>query len=76
MNKLVIITLPIIILLLGLFIPLGSYTTTRGCPVEPIPSKRLHLITGDSIEKVKSSDVEPLPNEGCSANTKFVLYLL
>jgi hypothetical protein len=75
MKKLAIIILPIIILFFGFFIPLGSYTTTKGCPVGPTPTQRLHLILGDSLREIKNGDVEPPPNVGCSANTKFVLYL-
>lgn len=66
----------IVLLILGWFLPLGSYTTTRGCPVDPTPSKRLHLIFGDSIQEIKNGDVEPPPNVGCSMNTKYVLYFL
>ncbi len=65
-----------VLLLLGWLVPLGSYTTTRGCPVDPTPTERLHLIFGDTIQEIKDGDVEPPPNVGCSMNTKYVLYFL
>ncbi len=80
MNKkrTLLISFVLIILLLGLgyFLPLETYTTTHGCPSETTPNKRISLLFGDSIEKIKTGDVEPLPTEGCSQNTKFTLYLL
>lgn len=78
MNKsYVIISITVALVLSGgLLIPLDSYTTTKGCPSEPTPTQRLHLIMGDSIEKIKRSDTEPPPNVGCAANTKFILYTL
>lgn len=66
----------IVLLILGWFLPLGSYTTTKGCPVDPTPTERLHLIFGDTIQEIKHGDVEPPPNVGCSMNTKYVLYFL
>jgi len=71
-------TLIIIILLAGgIFIPLGSYTPTRSvCPYGKPPVKRLHLIKGETIQKVKVADVMPGPTEGCSQQFKYVLYLL
>ena len=65
----------IVLILVGLFLPLGSYTTTKGCPVDPTPTKRLHLIFGDSIQEIKNNDVERPANVGCFMNTKYVLYL-
>ncbi len=63
---------------IGFLVPLGSYTTTKGCPTNPTPEGRLSVIKGDSLDKLKSSDENyiPSPDEGCSANTKFTLYLL
>jgi len=76
-NKNIIIAVTIVVLIvLGWFLPLGSYTTTKGCPADPTPTKRLHLIFGDSIQEIKNSDIEPPPNVGCSINTKYVLYFL
>lgn len=63
------------LLCLGFLVPLGSYTTRKGCPVEPTPTKRLHLILGDTLNEVKQNDIEAPANVGCSANTKYVLYL-
>lgn len=63
-----------LVLLAGFFIPLGSYTTTKGCPDRSLPTKRLHFILGDSLEEIEDSDVEPPPNVGCSINIKYVLY--
>jgi hypothetical protein len=76
MKKLSLLILPLlVIIILGFLVPLGSYTTIRGCPVDPTPIKRLHLILGDSLDKIRQNDVAPPPNAGCSINTKFVLYL-
>jgi hypothetical protein len=75
-KNLIIAGLVIVLLILGWFLPLGSYTTTKGCPVDPTPTERLHLIFGDSIQKIKDSDIEPTPNIGCAVNTKYVLYFL
>lgn len=63
---------------LGFFVPLGSYTTTKGCPTNTIPERRLSAIKGDSLEKLKTADENyvPSPFEGCSQNTKFTLYFL
>ncbi len=66
----------VILLMLGLFVPVNSYTTIKGCPTDKTPIKRLNLILGDTIGEIKKGDVEPLPNVGCSINTKYVLYLL
>ena len=67
----------IILLILGWFLPLGSYTTTKGCPIDIAPpTERLHLIFGDSIKEIKKNDVEPPPNVGCVMHTKYVLYFL
>ena len=68
----------VLVVAIGFLIPLGSYTTTKGCPINPTPEKRLSVIKGDSLEKVKSSDesYSPSPTEGCSANIKFTLYFL
>lgn len=72
----IIATVIVALLLLGFFVPLGSYTTTKGCRTDIVPTNRLHLILGDSIERIKNNDVEPQANVGCSINTKYVLYLL
>lgn len=68
--------LVVVLFLIGWFLPLGSYTTTKGCPDNPIPTVRLHLIFGDSLEEIKNKDDEPPPNVGCSINTKYVLHFL
>ena len=73
MRKLIYIA---VLLLTGFLVPLRSYTTTHGCPTDPTPTSRLDLILGGSIQKIKDSDVEPPPNEGCSANKKYILYFL
>ncbi len=72
------IALLVVTLAIGFLVPLGSYTTTKGCPIDPTPESRLSVFKGDSLEKLKSSDenFESSPVEGCSANTKFTLYLL
>jgi hypothetical protein len=65
------------ILLIGFLLPIGTYTTTKGCPTDPTPTERLHLILGDSIEDIKSGDkIQSRPEVGCSANTKYTLYIL
>ncbi len=75
-KRYVLIGLIVVLLVVGWFLPIDNYTTTKGCPTEPTPTKRLHLILGDSIQEIKNGDIEPPPNVGCSANTKFVLYFL
>ena len=66
----------VLFLLAGFFIPIGSYTTTNGCSIDPTPTVRLHLLKGNSIQDIKDGDVQPAPNVGCSTNTRYVLYLL
>ena len=61
----------------GFFVPLGSYIPTKSvCPDVNPPVVRLHLIRGDSIQKVKAADVAPSPYEGCARQVKYVLYFL
>ncbi len=59
----------------GFFIPLGSYVPTKSVCIdgEP-PVVRLHLIKGDTIQKVKDADVASDPAAGCSRQVKYVLY--
>ena len=59
----------------GFFIPLGSYVPTKSVCIdgEP-PVARLHVIKGDSIQKVKDADVASDPAAGCSRQVKYVLY--
>lgn len=68
--------LAILLLAFSFILPLGTYTTTQGCTADSVPNKRLSIIRGDSIQKVKSDDVAPGVTEGCSLNTRFTLYLL
>ncbi len=65
-----------LLIVIGWFLPIDNYTTTKGCPTEPTPTKRLHLILGDSIQEIENGDIDPPPNVGCSENTKYVLYIL
>lgn len=67
--------LVVAVLAIGYFVPLGSYTSTNGCTVEPTPTKRLRLLLGESIEKVKDTDSKPASGAGCSINTAYTLYL-
>jgi hypothetical protein len=66
------------IIIAGYFVPLGSYTTQGGCPVEPIPRYHLHLITGDRLSNIKLVDGHGVGAlaEDCSINTKYTEYLL
>jgi hypothetical protein len=65
-----------LLLLAGLFVPLGSYTTHSGCQVDPQPKQRLLLIKGESLNKIKKDDNGPQnPLAGCAANTKYILFL-
>jgi len=77
-KRYVVATFIIVILAAGgLFIPLGSYVPTKSvCPDGEPPVERLHLIKGDTIQKVKDADVTPGPTVGCSRQVKYVLYLL
>ena len=66
-----------ILVLGGYFAPLAIYETKHGCPTTPTPEVHLHMIKGDSIEKIKASDTTPTdPTVGCAPNTKYTLYLL
>ena len=65
-----------LVFMAGFLIPLDSYTTTQGCPVETTSTRRLHMILGDSLQEAKQGDVQLSPNVGCSDNTKHILYLL
>lgn len=71
------VVIAVAVVALGFLVPLGSYTTTSGCPANPTPKQRLSVIKGDSLEKIKSNDEKrmPSPVEGCSPNTKMTLYL-
>jgi hypothetical protein len=65
-----------ILIISGFTVPLGSYTTTSGCPMEELPKIRLHMIKGDSIKEVKDEDALPQnPAAGCAANAEYTLYL-
>jgi hypothetical protein len=75
MKKVVsIISILGLLFMAGLFMPLGSYTTTNGCPVDPMPTERLHMIKGDSLNEVKARK-DPT-GAGCTANTQYTLYFL
>jgi hypothetical protein len=67
-------TIGIILILLGLFVPLGSYTTSAGCQLTKTPTARLHFIQGDTLDAVKNTKY-PV-GAGCAVNTKYVLYFL
>lgn len=58
----------------GYFIPLGSYTA-EGCTTEVV-EQRLHMIEGDTLEKVRNDTSRAQPLEGCSKTTKYTLYVL
>lgn len=62
----------IIFAIVGYFVPLGSYTETRGCPIEPTPTIRLHYVKGDRLAEVRNRPM--LPNAGCAPNAKYTLY--
>lgn len=62
---------------IGLLVPLGSYTTTSGCPSDPNLTVRLHLIFGQSLDEIKINDKPPIdPLVGCNQNATYVLYFL
>lgn len=69
-----IIGLFVILIMAGLLIPIEKYTTTGGCYDEPTPTIRLNLILGDSMTKIKNQ--KPSPNEGCSLNANYELFVL
>ncbi len=67
----------ILLVLAGFLVPLGSYVTAKGIcgnQHESSSVQRLHLIRGDSLEKVKSADIEPGPAEGCKPLVVYYLY--
>ncbi len=66
----------ILFIISGYLIPLGSYTTTQGCTLDNTPTQRLSLLKGQNIDEIKKQDIPPLPNMGCSINTKYTLYLI
>jgi hypothetical protein len=69
-----VVVLLLAILGFGYFIPLGSYTS-QGCTTE-IAESRLHMIAGDTLEKVRKDASRAYPLEGCSKTTKYTLYFL
>ena len=75
-THIIVLSLMAALILVGFFLPLGSYTTSMGCPVEVTPTIRLHMVLGETIDTIKSNDREPAPNAGCSMNAHYVQYLL
>jgi len=68
--------LVILLLVVALFVPIGSYTTNKStCSVEP-QTVRLDMTKGESLEAVRVGDVSLPPNAGCAVPTKYVLYAL
>jgi hypothetical protein len=74
-TTLILIIAALVIAALGFFVPLATYMTTQGCSIDPTPSRRLHLLLGQSINTVREKDVPSASNAGCSINTNYVLYL-
>lgn len=65
------------VIIFGMAVPLGSYTTTNGCDSIPNPTTRLHLISGQSLDEIKAADKpQTNPYVGCDQNTEYILYLL
>ncbi len=80
-RTVIIVTILLIIIAsaaaLATTMPIDRYTTTRGCNTEPMPTVRLSLLRGGSLDDIKSADAEPVsPVEGCSQNAEYVLYFL
>jgi hypothetical protein len=69
-----VIVLLLAVLGLGYFVPLGSYTA-NGCTAEVV-EQRLHMIAGDTLDKVRADTSRAHPLEGCSKTTKYTLYVL
>ena len=44
------------VIIFGMAVPLGSYTTTNGCDSIPNPTTRLHLISSQSLDDIKAAD--------------------
>ena len=77
MRYRIVLAIVLILGVAGFFVPLGEYTPTKGvCPYGDPPVMRLHVIYGESLQKIKDSDIEPPPNVGCAAQFKYVLYAL
>ena len=74
MKRSIIIVLALGLLLAGFFVPLGSYTSTGGCPINPTPVSRLHLIRGQTLSNQKKLSEQHTIGEGCYINTRYVLY--
>ena len=76
-NKWLVVSLIVLLLAVlcsGYFIPLGSHTTS-GCTTEVV-EQRLHMIVGDTLDKVRNDTSRAYPLEGCSKTTKYTLYAL
>jgi hypothetical protein len=64
------------VVIIGIFVPLGTYTTRYGCPTDPMPTQRLRLILGQTLANVKRNDKpQTNPLVGCSQDKIFVQYL-
>lgn len=70
-----VITVSILLLLAGFFVPLGS-RTFPGCGSETASTVRLHLIKGDSLEEAERNHRITSPLLGCPATAKYTLYVL
>lgn len=69
-----------ILLVVGFFVPLGSYTS-QGCPTGmPPPTVRLHLIKGQTLKHqeslTKNDSLDPGFEAECFISTRYVQYLL
>lgn len=70
-----IVVFVLLMVVAGFTVPLGTYTSSSGCPIDPTPKNRLHIIQGDSIRKIKEEDAQPQnPSAGCAANAEYTLY--
>lgn len=82
MKKLLATLIIATLLIVGLFLPLGSYTTQSDtCPTGdgPIETRRLRLITGGSLQEIRDQDksFKSVGNlRSCKLPQKYILYIL
>jgi len=76
MKKWLFVSIAIALVLFALFVPLGSFKDYGGCPTVNMPTIRLHLIKGQSLQKKKNLLSQPEPvGAGCRMDAKYVQYL-
>jgi hypothetical protein len=66
-----------VLVLVGAFLPLGTYTFPGGTCEQGKPSVvRLDMLRGDSVKGLKAAGAVPAPNASCGRQTNYRLYAL